>query len=257
MGYTEQCWEEQENVCKSHPECHTTYVDHCTPLFKKHCHEEESKKDKKSHKKWKREAVDDDEETAEEKAATENLKKLSAADLLEIAQDAAIAESENKDGKEKRGVEKIGKLALKLINKHLKKGDKKNKGGDQCEDIPHGEHCEKVAVEKCQDVEKCWKEPKTQCKKVPHEKCWQEPHENCWDEPHEKCWKVPEEKCHQEPHEQCWQEPHETCWEEPQQVCWQEPHEKCWEEPQEHCTQHPKEHCDYVKVKVAKRWCPE
>merc|ERR1712034_209782 len=191
-------------------------------------------------------AIDDEEEISEdEKADAEKLKKLSAAELLEIAQDAAIAEAENKDGKVKRGEkigEKIGKLALKLINKHLKKGDKKKKhGGPQCEDIPHGEHCEKVPVEKCHDVEKCWKEPKTQCKKVPHEKCWQEPHE--------KCWQVPEEKCHQEPHEKCWQEPHETCWEEPKQVCWEEPHE--------HCTQHPKEHCDYVKVKVAKGWCPE
>merc|ERR1712181_145634 len=235
-----QCWEEQENVCKSHPECHTSYVDHCTPLFKKVCSEEDdSKKGKKDkdkkggHKKWKREAIEDEEE-----AETEKLKKLSAADLLEIAQDAAIAEAENNDGKEKRGIKKIGKLALKLIKNHLKKDDKK---GSQCEDVPHGEHCEKVAVEKCHDVEKCWKEPKTQCKKVPHEKCWQEPHEKCWNEPQEKCW----------------QEAHQKCWDEPKQVCWQEPHEKCWEEPHEQCTQHPKEHCDYVKVKVAKRWCPE
>merc|ERR1712181_113608 len=280
-----QCWEEQENVCKSHPECHTSYVDHCTPLFKKVCSEEDdSKKGKKDkdkkggHKKWKREAIEDEEETAEEKAETEKLKKLSAADLLEIAQDAAIAEAENNDGKEKRGIKKIGKLALKLIKNHLKKDDKK---GSQCEDVPHGEHCEKVAVEKCHDVEKCWKEPKTQCKKVPHEKCWQEPHEkcwnepqekcwqephqkcwqepreSCWDEPQEKCWKEPHQKCWQEPQEKCWQEAHEKCWDEPKQVCWQEPHEKCWEEPHEQCTQHPKEHCDYVKVKVAKRWCPE
>jgi hypothetical protein len=27
------------------------------------------------------------------------------------------------------------------------------------------------------------------------------------------------------------------------------------QEPHEHCTDVPKEHCDYVKVKVAKRWC--
>merc|ERR1712192_222141 len=143
-----QCWEEQENVCKSHPECHTSYVDHCTPLFKKVCSEEDdSKKGKKDkdkkggHKKWKREAIDDEEETAEEKAETEKLKKLSAADLLEIAQDAAIAEAENNDGKEKRGIKKIGKLALKLIKNHLKKDDKK---GSQCEDVPHGEHCERL-----------------------------------------------------------------------------------------------------------------
>merc|ERR1719233_673749 len=157
--------------------------------------------------------------------------KMSTAELLDI-----IAEAEDDEEYTQGGDREKRDIASK-IHKLFKKGKKK----EECETIHHGEHCEKVPVQNCHDVEKCTKEIHRECKKVPHEKCWQVPHETCIDVPHEKCW----------------DEPRESCWDEPKQVCTQVPHEVCTKEPHEHCTQHPKEHCENVKVKVARRHCCE
>merc|ERR1711887_214056 len=100
------------------------------------------------------------------------IKNISTAELLDIITESE--EEETSSHKEKRDI------AAK-IHKLFKKGKK-----EECESIHHGEHCEKVPVENCHDVEKCTKEVHRECK-VPHEKCWQEPHEHCTDQPQEHC----------------------------------------------------------------------
>merc|ERR1719369_968311 len=154
-----------------------------------------------------------------------------------------MAEAEKAE-KNPTGANREKRDLAKKIHKLFKKGKK-----EECETVHHGEHCEKVPVENCHDVEKCTKEIHRECKKVPHQKCWQEPHEKCWQVPHETCVDVPQEKC--------WDEPRESCWDEPKLVCTQVPWEQCTKEPHEQCSQHPKEHCESVKVKVARRHCRE
>merc|ERR1712142_1060163 len=231
--YTEECWDEWKDVCHNHPECQTTYEEHCEQLFKKHCYG-----GSKKGKKWRRDVAEELVNGEEDDEEFDELKKISTSELLDIVSESHES-NDNDDfcsSKQKRHIHhKIAKL--------LKKG----KGEETCEHIPAGEHCEKVPVEHCHDVEKCSKEIHRECKQVPHQKCWQEPQENCWQVPHEKCWDEPKEKC--------WDEPREKCWEEPSQVCTRVPHERCIKEPHEHCTDHPKEHCQNVVVKVAKKHC--
>merc|ERR1712083_1173483 len=102
----------------------------------------------------------------------EVIKNMSTAELLDL-----IAESEEEDSsnKEKRDI-------ASKIHKLFKKGKK-----EECEAVHHSEHCEKVPVENCHDVEKCTKEVRRECKRVPHEKCQQVPHEQCTDHPQEHC----------------------------------------------------------------------
>merc|ERR1712183_830147 len=170
-------------------------------------------KDKKKSKKHKREA----EEDYNEEAAIEEIKNMSASELLDLAQDVAISEKHDKEAKAgeaspyKRNKRVAGIIALKWVKKYLNGDDDYEEG---CHDIPH-QHCSSVPVENCHDVKKCHYKPTTKCHKVPQQKCWEEPHEKCWQEPHEKCSQVP--------------------------------HEKCWEVP--------KEHCDNLIIKVAKKWC--
>merc|ERR1711936_995270 len=195
--------------CHSHPECHTTYVDHCEPVFKKQCRGGGKKKGKKFKRDVAKELVHSEEEDVDEDEDEdlEVIRKMSTAELLDIMAESEDGENSSNRSKEKRDI------AAK-IHKLFKKGKK-----EECETVHHGEHCEKVPVENCHDVEKCTKEIHRECKKIPHEKCWQEPHEKCWQVPHETCVDVP--------HEKCWEEPRESCWDEPKQVCTQVPWEKC------------------------------
>ena len=146
---------------------------------------------------------------------------MSTSELLDLAQDVAIAEKHDKEAKAgeaspyKRNKRVAGIIALKWVKKYLNGDDDYEEG---CHDVPH-QHCSSVPVENCHDVKKCHYKPTTKCHKVPQQKCWEEPHEVCHDVPRQKCW--------QEPHEKCWEVPHEKCWEEPHEKCWQEPHEKC------------------------------
>merc|ERR1712119_71409 len=246
--YATECWEEQEQVCSSHPECSTQHEQKCSTTYQRVC-QDGGKKGKKGKGKFKREAV---EYAPEEEAAIEEIKTMSAGELLELAQDVAI--SEDLDEKvqlgdaspHKRKKRVAGIIALKLIKKYLKYGD--DDYDEDCHDVPHQQGAS-VPVERCHDVKKCHNKPTTKCQKTPHQKCWQEPHEVCQDVPHQKCW--------QEPHENCWEVPNEKCWEEPHQKCWQVPHEKCVQVAHDRCWEVPQEHCDYVKVKVAKKWCLE
>merc|ERR1712212_952390 len=166
--YTEECWDEHEDVCRTHPECHTTYVDHCEPVYKKQCYGGGKKKGKK----FKREVAEELLHSEEEDEDLEVIKNMSTAELLDII---AEAEKEDISNKEKRDI-------ASKIHKLFKKGKK-----EECEAVHHGEHCEKVPLDNCHDVEKCTKEVRRECKKVPHEKCWQEPHEHCTDHPQEHC----------------------------------------------------------------------
>merc|ERR1711909_131172 len=45
--YTDECWDEHQDICHTHPECHTSFVNHCEPVFKKQCHGGGKKKGKK------------------------------------------------------------------------------------------------------------------------------------------------------------------------------------------------------------------
>merc|ERR1712025_638596 len=67
--------------------------------------------------------------------------------------------------------------------------------------------------------------------------CHHHPHTKCWDEPVEKCHNVPE--CHTEQVQRCKKVPRE--------VCEKVESQKCWDEPEEHC--------EYMRVKVAKKYC--
>merc|ERR1712025_438358 len=234
--YTEECWDEWDDVCHKHPECQTTYVDHCEPVFKKHCHGHDAKK---KGKKWRRDVAEELVNEEDDDEEFDELKNMSTAEVLDILSDP----QDDYADQDSYGSSKQKRHITDKIHKFLKKGKKKEK----CETIPVGEHCEKVPVENCRDVESCSKEVRRECKKIPHQKCWQEPHEKCWQVPHEKCW--------DEPHEKCWDEPHEKRWDEPSQFCTQVPWEKCSKEPYDHCTDHPKEYCEDVMVKVARRHC--
>merc|ERR1711875_87431 len=88
----------------------------------------------------------------------EEVKKMSTAELLELISEQDDEESENDAPEQKQKRHIVDKL-----NKLLGKG-KKSK--EVCEDIQHGEHCEKAPVENCHDVEKCRTEPRRQCKQV-------------------------------------------------------------------------------------------
>merc|ERR1711970_1406694 len=174
--FTEECWDEPKTNCHSHPECHTTYVDHCEPVFKKQCRGGGKKKGKKFKRDVAKELVHSEEEDVDEDEDEDEdlevIRKMSTAELLDIMAESGDEENSSNRSKEKRDI------AAK-IHKLFKKGKK-----EECETVRHGEHCEKVPVENCHDVEKCTKEIHRECKKIPHEKCWQEPHEKCWQVPH-------------------------------------------------------------------------
>merc|ERR1712179_150768 len=142
--FTEECWDEPKTNCHSHPECHTTYVDHCEPVFKKQCSGGSKKKGKKIKRDVAKELVHSEEEDVDEDL--EVIRKMSTAELLDI-----MAESEDEENSSNRSKEKRD-IAAK-IHKLFKKGKK-----EECETVHHGEHCEKVPVENCHDVEKCTKE---------------------------------------------------------------------------------------------------
>merc|ERR1712119_92357 len=145
--YTEECWEEQEQVCSSHPECSTQHEQKCSTTYQRVCQDngKKGKKGKKGKGKFKREAV---EYAPEEEAAIEEIKTMSAGELLELAQDVAISEDlDEKDvqlgdaSPHKRKKRVAGIIALKLIKKYLKYGDDDYK--EDCHDVPHP-HCASV-----------------------------------------------------------------------------------------------------------------
>merc|ERR1711936_630981 len=166
--YTDECWDEHQDICHTHPECHTSYVDHCEPVFKKQCHGGGKKKGKKFKRDVAKELVhsEEDEDEDDDDDYLEDIRKMSTAELLDIMAEAEKAE------KNPTGANREKRDLAKKIHKLFKKGKK-----EECETVHHGEHCEKVPVENCHDVEKCTKEIHRECKKVPHQKCWQEPHE--------------------------------------------------------------------------------
>merc|ERR1711910_18059 len=165
--YTDECWDEHQDICHTHPECHTSFVDHCEPVFKKQCHGGGKKKGKKYKRDVAEELVhsEEDEDEDDDDDYLEDIKKMSTAELLDIMAEAEKAE------KNPTGANREKRDLAKKIHKLFKKGKK-----EECETVHHGEHCEKVPVENCHDVEKCTKEIHRECKKVPHQKCWQEPH---------------------------------------------------------------------------------
>merc|ERR1712098_160767 len=236
-----------DNVCHKVPECYTTHVEHCEPVFKKRCSEGHKKKTKK----WRRD-VTEILNIGEDEDSLGN-EKLSTADILDI-----LTEPHADDDEDDKPTRKEKRHIVDKIQKLLKKGK-----GDDCEVIPHGEQCEKVPFENCNQVEKCQKEIRRECKKVPDQKCWQEPHEKCWQVPHQRCWDETRDKCWDEAREKCEEKIHEDCKDVPKEecsnvsteVCKKTPLEKCRKEPHEDCTDKPNEKCENVKVKVARKHC--
>merc|ERR1719147_647143 len=216
-----------------------TQVEHCEPVFKKHCSEGHKKKTKK----WRRDVAEILNNGEDEDSFSNE--KLSTAEMLDI-----LTESQADDDENDKSTRKEKRHIVDKIQKLLKKG----KGGD-CEIIPHGERCEKVPVENCNQVEKCQKETRRECKKVPDQKCWQEPHEKCWQVPHQRCWDEAKEKCEEIVHQDCKDVPKEECSNVSTEVCEKIPLEKCRKEPHELCTDKPNEKCENVKVKVARKHC--
>jgi len=88
-----------------------------------------------------------------------------------------------------------------------------------------------------------------ECRQVQAPHCTQVPVEACHNERQcsvkkvPKCRKVPQEVCQDVPKEQCWTEPKQTCWVEPKEKCWDVPEEICWDEPKEKCWKEPQEVC--------------
>merc|ERR1712083_406781 len=78
--YTDECWDEHQDICHTHPECHTTYVDHCEPIYKKKCHGGGKKKGKK----FKRDVAEELVHSEDDDEDLEDIKKMSTAELLDI-----------------------------------------------------------------------------------------------------------------------------------------------------------------------------
>merc|ERR1711887_506718 len=122
--YTDECWDEHQDICHTHPECHTSFVDHCEPVFKKQCHGGGKKKGKKYKRDVAEELVhsEEDEDEDDDDDYLEDIKKMSTVELLDIMAEAEKAEK-NPTGanREKRDLaKKIHKLFKRVRRKNAR-----------------------------------------------------------------------------------------------------------------------------------------